>query len=149
MDPPADAPRETCEPAAAHELFRRLAHTTAYLIGTPVAFMIAVLAIVLWAVTGPLFHFSDTWQLIINTGTTVVTFLVVFMIQNTQNRDSKAMHLKLDELIRAVKTARNAMVNIEDLPDAEIARLQREMRAVCSKREGRRDGRDPHRSTHS
>jgi low affinity Fe/Cu permease len=81
-----------------------------------------------WAVCGPAFHYSDTWQLVINTGTTVVTFLVVFMIQNTQNRDSRAIHLKLDELIRAVDAARNRMVDIEDLPDEDLARLAREFR---------------------
>jgi low affinity Fe/Cu permease len=114
-----------------HELFRRLAHTTAYIIGTPVAFMIAMVTIIAWALSGPVFHYSDTWQLVINTGTTIVTFLVVFMIQNTQNRDSQAIHLKLDELIRSVATARNALVDVEDRPDAELARLQREMREAC------------------
>jgi len=118
------------------DAFRAAAHATACAIGSPYAFAIAVLVVVVWAATGPAFHYSDTWQLIINTGTTVVTFLVVFMIQNTQNRDSQAIHLKLDELIRAVKTARNAMVDIEDLPDAELARLQREMSEVCKQRSG-------------
>jgi low affinity Fe/Cu permease len=110
--------------------FRAVAHATACAIGSPYAFAIAVLAIVLWAVCGPAFHYSDTWQLIINTGTTVVTFLVVFMIQNTQNRDSRAIHLKLDELIRAVDAARNRLVDIEDVSDEELAQLASEFRRL-------------------
>jgi low affinity Fe/Cu permease len=131
--PVAGAPRQR-DPQRArsfHELFRRLAHSIAYLIGTPIAFVIALAAILVWAVSGPLFHYSDTWQLVINTSTTIVTFLVVFMIQNTQNRDSQAIHLKLDELIRAVKTARNTMIDTEDRSDEELARMQREMRDAC------------------
>jgi low affinity Fe/Cu permease len=87
-----------------------------------------VLVILLWLVTGPVFHFSDTWQLIINTATTVVTFLMVFLIQNTQNRDAKAMHLKLDELIRAIKNARNELVDLEDLSDEELKKLEEQFR---------------------
>jgi low affinity Fe/Cu permease len=109
-----------------HDAFRSAARATSCAIGSPYAFALAVLAIVVWALCGPTFHYSDTWQLVINTGTTVVTFLVVFMIQNTQNRDSRAIHLKLDELIRAVDSARNRLVDIEDLPDEELARLARE-----------------------
>jgi low affinity Fe/Cu permease len=114
-----------------HELFRRLAHSIAYIIGTPAAFVIALAAIIVWAISGPIFQFSDTWQLVINTSTTIVTFLVVFMIQNTQNRDSQAIHLKLDELIRAVENARNAMIDTEDRSDEELATMQREMRDAC------------------
>src|SRR6188474_925641 len=88
-----------------NELFRKIAHTTSQVIGSPIAFVVAVLIVLVWAVTGPFFGFSDTWQLVINTGTTIVTFLVVFMIQNTQNRDSKAIQLKLDELIRSIRGA--------------------------------------------
>src|SRR6478672_473999 len=95
-----------------HEFFRHAARLTSNAIGTPIAFAIAVGAVIVWAATGPVFHYSDTWQLVINTATTIITFLVVFMIQNTQNRDSKALHLKLDELIRAVEAARNRMVDI-------------------------------------
>ncbi len=84
------------------ELFRRFARRTSQIVGSPFTFIAAVLVIVIWALTGSMFHFSDTWQLVINTGTTIITFLMVFLIQNTQNRDSKAVHLKLDELIRAV-----------------------------------------------
>jgi low affinity Fe/Cu permease len=109
-----------------HDRFRRFAHATACAIGSPYAFLLAIITVVAWAATGPLFGYSNTWQLVINTGTTVVTFLVVFMIQNTQNRDSRELHLKLDELIRAVNTARNSMVELEDLPDEELARLRRE-----------------------
>jgi len=127
---PPDMPAQQ-QGSAVHELFRRLAHRTAYAIGTPVAFIIAILSVTVWALSGPIFGFSDTWQLVINTSTTIITFLVVFMIQNTQNRDSQAIHLKLDELIRAMATARNALVDVEDQPDAELARWQREMHAVC------------------
>jgi low affinity Fe/Cu permease len=88
--------------------FRRFAHATAEIVGQAHAFIVAVGVIALWAIAGPLFHFSDTWQLVINTGTTIVTFLMVFLIQNTQNRDAHAMHLKLEELIRANKGARNS-----------------------------------------
>jgi low affinity Fe/Cu permease len=114
----------------ARDAFRAAAHATACAIGSPYAFAIAVLVVVVWAATGPAFHYSDTWQLVINTGTTVVTFLVVFMIQNTQNRDSRAVHLKLDELIHALDAARNSLVDIEDVSDEELAQLAREFRRV-------------------
>jgi low affinity Fe/Cu permease len=93
--------------------------------GSPGAFLLALAVIAVWGITGPIFHFSDTWQLIINTGTTIVTFLMVFLIQNTQNRDAKAFHLKLDELIRAQEGARNQLVDLEDCSDEELARLQK------------------------
>ena len=112
------------------EVFHRLAHATATAIGSPYAFASALLVIVAWAACGPAFHYSDTWQLVINTGTTIVTFLVVFMIQNTQNRDSRAIHLKLDELIRALDAARNRLVDVEDLPDEELARLASEFQRL-------------------
>lgn len=108
------------------ELFRHFAKTVSSIIGSPYAFVVALLLIIGWAVLGPLFDYSDTWQLVINTSTTIVTFLVVFMIQNTQNRDSKAIHLKLDELIRSIRGARNGLIDSEDLPDSEIDRLERE-----------------------
>jgi low affinity Fe/Cu permease len=91
---------------------------------------VAILVIAVWAVTGPMFHFSDTWQLIINTGTTIVTFLMVFLIQNTQNRDAKAVHLKLDELIRAMHGARNHLVDLEKLSDEELKTLEDEFERV-------------------
>src|SRR5262249_10182948 len=95
-------------------------------VGSPWAFTLAVLVIIVWAFTGPIFHFSDTWQLVINTGTTIVTFLMVFLIQNTQNRDAVAIHLKLDELIRALKGARNKLVDLEELSDEELEALRQE-----------------------
>src|SRR5437763_12164865 len=100
--------------------FSRFAKWTSSKLGHPLAFFIAVLIIVVWAIAGPLFGFSDTWQLVINTATTIITFLMVFLLQNTQNRDSEAMHLKLDELIRATEAAHNAMLNIEDLSQEEL-----------------------------
>jgi low affinity Fe/Cu permease len=106
--------------------FHRLAHATAERVGRPQSFLLALLVVVVWGVTGPLFHYSDTWQLVINTGTTIVTFLMVFLIQNTQNRDAHAVHLKLDELIRATKGARNALVGLEDMSDEDLDKLQRE-----------------------
>lgn len=112
------------------ELFRKIAQHVSHLIGSPTAFIIALLVVLVWAVTGPIFGFSDTWQLVINTGTTIVTFLVVFMIQNTQNRDSKAIQLKLDELLRAVSEARTGMVDLEELSDAELERLEKEFREL-------------------
>lgn len=106
--------------------FHRFAARVSDRMGSPVAFILALVVLVGWAVTGPIFGFSDTWQLIINTGTTIVTFLMVFLIQNTQNRDAKAIHLKLDELLKGVEGARTSMVDLEDLPDAELKKLQRE-----------------------
>ncbi|HXX65784.1 MAG TPA: low affinity iron permease family protein [Polyangiaceae bacterium] len=106
--------------------FQRFAHRTAEWVGHSGAFLCAVLIVVVWAFTGPLFHFSDTWQLVINTGTTIVTFLMVFLIQNTQNRDAHALHLKLDELIRVNRRARNDLLGLETMSDAELDRLQRE-----------------------
>ena len=104
--------------------FTRFARSTAFHTGRPSAFLIAVLVIVAWAITGPMFDYSDTWQLVINTGTTIVTFLMVFLIQHTQNRDSQALHLKLDELIRAKKGARNSLLNLDDLSDEELAKIR-------------------------
>ncbi len=97
------------------------------------AFFLAATVVVVWACTGPIFHFSDTWQLVINTGTTIVTFLMVFLIQNTQNRDSHAVHLKLDELIRANKNARNALLGLEAMSDEDLARLQLEFEQLRDK----------------
>ena len=106
--------------------FRSCAHAISIAVGSPWAFLIAVLAVLGWAATGPLFDYSDTWQLVINTATTIVTFLIVFLIQNTQNRDTKAIHLKLDELLRGVKRARTNLVSLESLTDEELDRLQEE-----------------------
>lgn len=114
------------------EGFRCCAHNISVAVGSPWAFLIAFLAIVTWGITGPLFKFSDTWQLVINTATTIITFLMVFLIQNTQNRDTKAVHLKLDELLRGVKGARTGLVNLEALSDEELDRLQREFAKMGS-----------------
>lgn len=111
-----------------NDAFRVFARKCSAVLGSAWAFTGAILIIVVWAITGPTFHFSDTWQLIINTGTTIVTFLMVFLIQNTQNRDSKAMHLKLDEVIRALKKARNELVDLEDLSDEELTKLEEQFR---------------------
>ena len=100
------------------------------MLGSAWAFAAAGLAILVWMVTGPTFHFSDTWQLIINTATTIITFLMVFLIQNTQNRDAKAMHLKLDELIRALKGARNQLVDLENLSDDDLKKLEEQFRRL-------------------
>ena len=113
--------------------FTSFANHTARAAGHHLTFALAVLIILAWAVTGPVFGFSDTWQLIINTGTTIVTFLMVFLIQNTQNRDSAAMHLKLDELIRAVDGAREALINSEDLEDRDLRAMQKRYKALAEK----------------
>lgn len=109
-----------------NEAFRKFAQRVSQMAGTSWSFIFAVLIIVMWATTGPIFKYSDTWQLVINTGTTIITFLMVFLIQNTQNRDAKAIHLKLDELIKGVKGARTGLVNLEQLSDEELERLQTE-----------------------
>ncbi|HET7583854.1 MAG TPA: low affinity iron permease family protein [Gemmatimonadaceae bacterium] len=120
-----------------NDVFRKLAQTVSRAMGSAWAFLAAFLVIVAWGITGPVFRFSDTWQLVINTGTTIVTFLMVFLIQNTQNRDARAMHLKLDELLRAVAHARTGMVDLEDLSDAELDVLQKEFQVL---RERAHDG---------
>jgi low affinity Fe/Cu permease len=107
-------------------IFRRFSHRVALAVGAPSAFVMALVLVLVWAITGPLFGYSDTWQLTINTGTTIITFLMVFVIQNTQNRDSQVIQLKLDELIRAVQEARNELVDMEDLSDEELQRLQQQ-----------------------
>jgi low affinity Fe/Cu permease len=112
------------------EFFRAFARRISGFVGSSWAFAGAVLTIVIWAAAGPFYHYSDTWQLVINTGTTVVTFLMVFLMQNTQNRDAKAIHLKLDELLRGVKGARTGLVRLEDLTEVELAELEREFEAL-------------------
>jgi low affinity Fe/Cu permease len=112
------------------DAFRVFARRSSIMLGSAWAFAGAVLVIVVWLITGPTFHFSDTWQLIINTATTVITFLMVFLIQNTQNRDAKAMHLKLDELIRAIKGARNRLVDLEGLSDEELSTLEKQFQRL-------------------
>jgi low affinity Fe/Cu permease len=110
--------------------FRRFASTTAEIVGRSYAFIVALAVIGIWAATGPLFHFSDTWQLVVNTATTIVTFMMVFLIQNTQNRDAHAVHLKLDELIRANKHARNGLLALEHMSDEELLRLETQFEAL-------------------
>jgi low affinity Fe/Cu permease len=119
------------------EGFRFCAHWVAGAAGSPWAFIAAVSSIVVWATTGPIFHYSDTWQLVINTATTIVTFLMVFLIQNTQNRDSKAIHLKLDELLRGVRGARTSLVDLENLSDDELEQLQHEFERLKASVEGK------------
>lgn len=112
------------------DIFRSIATHISVWTGTATVFVGAVVIIIVWAVTGPLFHFSDTWQLVINTGTTIITFLMVFLIQNTQNRDSKAVQIKLDELIRATKGARTKYVGLEDLSDSDLSELDKEFKLL-------------------
>jgi low affinity Fe/Cu permease len=118
------------------EAFPRLARSSARVMGSPSAFGIALLIVILWAVVGPLFQFSNGWQLTINTGTTIVTFLMVFLIQHSQNRDTQVTQLKLDELIRAVSDARNELVDMEDLSDEELRRLQTQFERLRAAAEG-------------
>jgi low affinity Fe/Cu permease len=123
--------------------FGQFAAGASYWMGSKTAFLCSGLLIVVWAITGPIFHFSDTWQLVINTGTTIVTFLMVFLIQNTQNRDARAINLKLDELIRAIDKARDQMMNIEKLSDAELDMLEEQferIRAADARRAQRHAG---------
>lgn len=104
--------------------FRRFAHFAADIVGSPSSFVAGALIVVVWAMTGPYFHYSDTWQLVINTGTSIITFLMVFLIQNTQNRDAKVIHMKLDELIRALGAARTELVQMEKMTDQELEDLR-------------------------
>src|SRR5436309_520297 len=121
------------------DAFRLFARRSSMVLGSAWAFGIAILIIVIWGLTGPAFRYSNTWQLIINTGTTIVTFLMVFLIQNTQNRDAKAAHLKLDEIIRALKGARNELLDLEELSDEDLAKLEQQFQRIRQKAE--HDGR--------
>jgi low affinity Fe/Cu permease len=118
-----------------NEAFRKMASSAAAAVGSKWAFLLSILIVIIWAATGPIFKFSDTWQLVINTGTTIVTFLMVFLIQNTQNRDAKAIHLKLDELIRGVHGARTHLVNLEEFSDEELEALQHQFARLQSRAE--------------
>jgi low affinity Fe/Cu permease len=133
------------DPLLDRGLFNRFAKTVSRKAGHPWAFYVALGVILVWAVTGPLFGFSDTWQLVINTGTTIVTFLMVFLIQNSQTRDSEALHIKLDELIEATKGARRELLDLEEMPEEELRRLQKGYEAMAAearrKHHGRRDSR--------
>ena len=108
------------KPLTLRDGFHNFSRKTSDAVGSVWAFLLALGTVALWGLTGPLFGFSDTWQLVINTSTTIVTFIMVFLIQSTQNRDAKAVHLKLDELIRSIRTARNDLIDLEDLPEADL-----------------------------
>ena len=125
-------------PTKSRSWFTRLTKWTAHASGKPLTFMLAATVVAAWAVTGPLFGFSDTWQLVINTGTTIVTFLMVFLIQNTQNRDTEAMQIKLDELIRATKGANNRLLDLEELEEKELEQFHARYEAMAE--EARRSG---------
>jgi low affinity Fe/Cu permease len=116
--------------------FGRLARAAAHAMGQPGAFGIALAAVIFWAISGPLFGFSDTWQLVINTSTTIITFLMVFLIQNTQNKDAEAMHIKLDELIRAVEHAHNALLNLEELEIQDLDSIRAEYLRLAEQARG-------------
>ena len=124
-------------PSRINETFRKFAQKVSHLVGTSWAFIVAILIVGVWATTGPVFHFSDTWQLVINTGTTIITFLMVFLIQNTQNRQDTAIQIKLDELIKGVKGARTSLVDIEELPDEELEQLHKQFEELHKKLDGK------------
>ena len=128
----ADQVQPVARGARLADLFHAFAQRASVAVGSPWASVLAMLTIVIWAATGPLFGFSDTWQLVINTSTTIVTFLMVFLIQNTQNRDAKVMHLKLDELIRAIKEARNDLIDLEEMSEEELKKLEEEFHRLRS-----------------
>jgi low affinity Fe/Cu permease len=123
-----DETAEALKPRSADDAFHQFSAKVAAWVGTSMSFVIAFAIVAIWAISGPIFHFSDTWQLVINTGTTIVTFLMVFLIQNTQNRDARAVHLKLDELIRATKRARNMFMDLETLSSHDLDELEKEFR---------------------
>lgn len=129
-EPPADERTLLCRIQDAFRVFARVASN---LLGTAWVFVGAIAIIIIWGATGHFYNYSDTWQLLINTGTTIVTFLMVFLIQNTQNRDSKAVHLKLDELIRAIDSARNHLVNVDRLSDDDLKKLEGEFKRISKK----------------
>lgn len=121
-----------------NEKFRLFAQKISHLAGKPITFLVALAVIVTWALSGTFFNFSDTWQLVINTSTTIITFLMVFIIQNTQNRDAKSIQLKLDELIRSTKTARNSLIDLENLQDVDLDKLSDEFQSIYHKEMKRR-----------
>lgn len=120
--------------------FSDVARQASCLLGTPLAFAAACAVVVVWVITGPLFGYSDTWQLVINTGTTIVTFLMVFLVQHTQNRNSRALHLKLDEVLRSLDTARNKLMDIENCSDEELNRIERQFKALRMREERQKSG---------
>jgi low affinity Fe/Cu permease len=126
---------------AAHA-FKVFAKWAAWATGHPLAFVTAFAVILIWAVSGPMFGYSDTWQLVINTSTTIVTFLMVFLIQNTQNRDTAAIHIKLDELIRAMEGAHNALLDLEEMEDCDIERIRRDYESLAAEARNELRGRN-------
>jgi low affinity Fe/Cu permease len=119
-----------------HDRFHRLAVAAAGVSGSPWAFALAAALILTWALLGPVFRYSDTWQLVVNTATTIITFLMIFLVQNTQNRDARAIHLKLDELIRHLEGARNSLIALEEMSDEELDRLETEFRRLRRRSSG-------------
>ncbi len=124
-----------------NDVFRRISQRVALVVGSARAFIVALIIVIVWALAGPIFHYSDTWQLVINTGTTIGTFLIVFLIQNTQNRDTRAIHLKLDELINVNKRASDRYVDLEDLSDEELDRLHKHFKQMHDRVEAHRHSR--------
>ncbi|MCC2630414.1 MAG: putative small integral rane protein [Candidatus Paceibacter sp.] len=116
-----------------NELFRKIAHKASEIVGSANIFMFALILIIIWAMSGHYYNYSDTWQLVINTGTTILTFLMVILIQNTQNREARATQLKLDELIWGIKSARNKLIDLEDMSDEEIEKMQKEFEHIREK----------------
>jgi low affinity Fe/Cu permease len=114
-----------------NEAFRKAAHFTSGVVGSPLAFLLALAVVIVWAATGPVFGFADTWQLVINTGTTIVTFLMVFLIQNTQNRDSRSLHVKLDELLLYTPGADNSLVDMDRLSDEQVTQLEEHLKNLA------------------
>ena len=125
------------KPSRINEPFRKFAQKVSHLVGTSWAFIVAILIVGIWATTGPIFHFSDTWQLVINTGTTIITFLMVFLIQNTQNRQDTAIQIKLDELLKGTKGARTSLVDIEELSDEALEKLHKEFERLHKQLDGK------------
>jgi low affinity Fe/Cu permease len=123
-------------------LFTRFARWTSAAAGKPVTFVMAVLIVLVWAITGPLFKFSENWQLVINTGTTIITFLMIFLIQNTQNRDTEALQLKLDEIIRSMKDARNQVLNLEELDEQELDQIREEYLTLAQEARNEKEKKD-------
>lgn len=119
-----------------NSIFSAFARNASRILGTPWSFSLAVMSILVWAITGPLFHFNDSWQLAINTSTTIITFLMVFLIQNTQNRDSEAIHLKLDEIIRGMSDADNSILDVESLTEKELLLLLKHYQALAKEKKG-------------
>jgi len=133
--------QETSRKQSFASIFGRLAARIAIWVGSPWAFVSAILSVLLWGATGPRYRYSNTWQLIINTATTIITFLMVFLIQNTQNRDARAIHLKLDEVIRSIRSAQNEMIDIERLSDAELTELSKRYERIKKEWEQRKSER--------